>query len=189
MSSVNNAALLLIDIQKGLDESAFYGGNRNNPDAEKNAAALLAQWRNLGLPIFHIMHRSQNPESPLHASKPGFVIKESVKPLPEEPVIVKDVNSAFIGTDLLERLQKDNISTVVIAGLTTNHCVSSSARMASNLGLKTYVISDATATFDSTSIDGKIIQAEMMHQTALASLQNEFATITDTAGILTHLKS
>ena len=185
MASFAHAALLLIDIQDGLDEWEYYGGNRNNPNAERNAAVLLADWRTRGLPVFHVMHSSQNTESPLHASKPGFRIKQIVKPLPEEPVLVKKVNSAFMGTDLLDQIQKAGISTVVIAGLTTNHCISSSARMAANLGLKTFVISDATATFDRASLDGNIIESEMMHQTALASLQHEFATIMDTQGLLT----
>ena len=189
MSFVTPPALLLIDIQKGLDECEFYGGKRNNPNAEENAAALLAHWRSRKLPVFHVMHSSQNPESPLHHSKSGFEIKEIVKPLAEEPVIVKDVNSAFIGTDLLDQLQKVGASTVVIVGLTTNHCISSSARMSANLGLKTIVISDATATFDRTSINGQTIEAEMMHQTALASLQHEFATIMDSQELLTRLEN
>ncbi|MBT8205135.1 MAG: cysteine hydrolase [Eudoraea sp.] len=184
-----NAALLLIDIQKGLDEVAFYGGGRNNPGAEQQAAALLDRWRSLGLPIFHIRHSSQNPDSPLHASKNGFSIKEAVKPLNGEPVITKNVNSAFIGTDLLELLKQVPTQTVVLAGLTTNHCVSSTARMAGNLGLQTFVVSDAVAAFDNRDLNGKHLDAELMHQTALASIQEEFATVTDTDHILSLLKT
>ena len=182
-------ALLLIDIQKGLDEVDFYGGSRNNPQAEKQAAALLARWRSLGLPVFHIRHSSQNPDSPLHASKKGFAIKEEVNPREGEPVITKNVNSAFIGTDLLDLLKQVPTRTVVLAGLTTNHCVSSTARMAGNLGLKTYVVSDAVAAFDNKDLNGNRLDAELMHQTALASMQEEFATVTDTNHILSLLKT
>ena len=106
-----NPALLLIDIQKGLDVEEFYGGGRNNPFAENNAAQILTRWRKLELPIFHIRHSSQNPNSPLHKSHLGFEIKDEVKPDNNEPVITKDVNSAFIGTDLKERLDKAAIIT------------------------------------------------------------------------------
>ncbi|MBT8320887.1 MAG: cysteine hydrolase [Eudoraea sp.] len=181
------AALLLIDIQNGLDESAFYGGQRNNPKAEQQAATLLAKWRTLSLPIFHVRHSSQNQDSPLHASKTGFAIKEIVKPLESESVITKNVNSAFIGTDLLELLKKIPTQTVVIVGLTTNHCISSTARMAGNLGLQTYVVADAVAAFDSQDLNGNPLPAELMHQTALASIQKEFATVTDTVDILSLL--
>lgn len=181
------AALLLIDIQKGLDESAFYGGNRNNPEAEQQAANLLDKWRKLGLPVIHVRHSSQNPNSPLFASKPGFAIKDVVKPLEKESVITKNVNSAFIGTDLLHLLKKVPTQTVVIVGLTTNHCISSTARMAGNLGLQTFVVSDAVAAFESQDLKGNKLSAELMHQTALASLQKEFATVIDTVGIISLL--
>lgn len=173
-------ALLLVDIQKGLDDEAYYGGNRNNPDAEVNAQRILVRWRALGLPIFHVQHSSQNPASPLHKSNPGFAIKDEVKPVPGEPVLVKNVNSAFIGTGLKERLDQADIKTVVIVGLTTNHCVSTTARMAGNYGYQTILVADATATFDRVGINGEKYDAETMHLTSLASLNDEFAEVVNT---------
>lgn len=180
-------ALLLIDIQYGLDDWDFYGGNRNNPQAEENASKLLHQWRVLKLPIFHVKHSSLNPESPLHASKAGFAIKKKVLPTAEEPIIVKNVNSAFIGTDLEVQLKALEISTLVIVGLTTNHCISTSVRMAANLGFETYLIGDATATFDRTGVKGEKFDSELIHQTTLASLNEEFATVMDTNQLLSSL--
>ena len=173
-------ALLLIDIQKGLNNEAYYGGNRNNPRAEANARRILDQWRKLSLPVFHVQHSSQNSESPLHASKPGFAVQKIVQPLPGEPVLVKHVNSAFIGTDLKERLDQLGIKTLVMVGLTTNHCVSTTARMAANYGYRVILISDATATFDRVGINGEKYDAETMHLTSLASLNHEFAEVVDT---------
>ncbi|HFA49732.1 MAG TPA: cysteine hydrolase [Bacteroidetes bacterium] len=173
----NNPALILIDIQKGLDDEAYYGGNRNNKDAEKKAAHILHKWRELKLPIFHIQHSSPNPESRLHISRAGFAIKDEVKPISGEVLIVKNTNSAFIGTGLKERLNKEYINTVIIVGLTTNHCVSSSARMANNYGFETILISDATATFDRVGINGETYSSEIIHLTTLASLKDEFAEI------------
>ena len=179
-----NPALLLIDLQKGLDHQAYYGGNRNNPDAESNARRILERWRELNLPVFHVQHSSQNPASPLHASKPGFAIKEEVKPVTGEPVLVKNVNSAFIGTDLKERLDEAGIDTLIIVGLTTNHCVSTTVRMAGNYGYQTILISDATAAFDTVGINGEKYDAETIHLTSLASLNHEFATVVDTEDLL-----
>lgn len=179
-----NPALVLIDIQKGMDEEEYWGGNRNNPDAEAKAAQILDRWRILGLPIFHVQHSSQNPQSKLHHTHPGFAIKDEVKPLPNEPVIIKNVNSAFIGTDLQERLERKGIHTLVIVGLTTNHCVSTTTRMAGNLGFETFLIADATATFDRLGIKGEHYSAETIHLTSLASLREEFAEIMDTDQLL-----
>jgi nicotinamidase-related amidase len=181
---LNTPALLLIDIQKGLDDLEFYGGERNNPDAEHNAGLILEFWRKNKWPLFHIKHCSITPGSPLTEGLPGNEIKDEVKPAQGEPVIKKNVNSAFIGTDLRERLDKQQIHTVVIVGLTTQHCVSSTTRMAGNFGYDTVVVADATAAFKSTGINGESISAQLVHDVSLATLNKEFAEVLSTRNIL-----
>ena len=176
-------ALLLIDVQQGFAQEDFFGGNRNNP-AEAHCGQLLAAWRARGLPIFHVRHSSQNPHSPLHASSSGFQFCAQVQPQGDEPVITKTVNSAFIGTNLKERLDALGITTLVIAGITTNHCVSTSVRMAGNYGFAVYCAHDACACFDRTGILGEHYPAETIHLTALANLHGEFAQVASTAHIL-----
>lgn len=172
-----NPALILIDIQKGFLDEDYWGGNRNNKNAEQICGLILKEWRKLNLPIFHIQHSSENPASKLHNTNSGFNFNENVCPLNNEPVIVKNVNSAFIGTDFKEKLDYQNINTLVIVGLTTNHCVSTTARMAGNYGYDTYLISDATAAFDQIGINGEKYDAELIHLTSLANLNDEFATV------------
>ena len=182
-----NPALLLVDIQKGLDNEAFYGGNRNNKNAEDKMEAILIKWRQLQLPVYHVQHSSTNPASPLHASKPGFAIKERVMPIEGEPLFVKNVNSAFIGTDLEKHLRKDGVEKLVVIGLTTNHCISTTVRMAGNLGFETLLISDATATFDRKGLNGEHYDSETIHQTTLASLHEEFAEVISSKDLLERL--
>ena len=173
-------ALLLVDIQKGFDNIEYWGGQRNNPDAEGNMSHILQLWRANDLPIFHIQHCSSNPGSILHETNPGNAFKDQVKPIGSEPIIKKKVNSAFIGTDLKERLNRLDIIKLVIVGLTTDHCISTTTRMAGNFGFDTFLVSDATATFNKKGIGGEDYSAELIHATALASLNNEFATIVTT---------
>jgi nicotinamidase-related amidase len=180
MTNQNKPALILIDFQKGFEDIEYWGGHRNNPDAETNAGKLLNFWRQNKLPVFHIKHCSSNPESRLAEGKTGNEFNDIVKPRMDETIIKKNVNSAFIGTDLQTQLDKAGIKTLVIAGLTTDHCISTSVRMAGNYGYETYVIADATATFDKTGVNGARYSAELIHETALASLNNEFATVIDT---------
>nr|WP_321486085.1 cysteine hydrolase family protein [uncultured Draconibacterium sp.] len=175
-----NAALILIDFQKGFEQGEYLDKNRNNKDAEKNASIILNKWRELNLPVFHIIHSSINQNSRFHESHSGFEIKDEVKPISGEPVIKKNVHSAFIGTDLKERLEKQGINSLVIIGMTTNHCVSTSTRMAGDYGFDTFLISDATATFDRIGINGENFSAEIIHQTALANLNNDFAKVINT---------
>jgi nicotinamidase-related amidase len=181
---LNTPALLLIDIQKGLDDLEFYGGERNNPEAERNAGLILEYWRKNKWPLFHVQHCSITPGSPLTEGLPGNEHKEEVKPLSGEPVIKKNVNSAFIGTDLRERLDAQGIHTVVIVGLTTQHCVSSTTRMAGNYGYDTVVVSDATAAFRSKGLNGETIPAQLVHDVSLATLNREFAEVLSTRDIL-----
>lgn len=178
---MKDTALVLIDIQQGFDNPKW--GKRNNPRAEEKAAVLLNFFRKHKLPLYHIQHLSTEENSPLRPEKSGSKIKSLVKPKTGETLITKNVNSAFIGTDLKQRLEKDGIRTVVFAGLTTDHCVSTTARMAGNYGFKAIVISDATATFDRT-FKGKHFSARQMHEIALASLNNEFAAIMTTKELL-----
>ncbi|HEV8082209.1 MAG TPA: cysteine hydrolase family protein [Chitinophagaceae bacterium] len=179
-TKTDKPALILIDIQKGFENIEYWGGQRNNPDAEENASKLLRLWRENNLPIFHIKHCSSSPTSPLNETNKGNEFNDLVKPISNEPVIKKNVNSAFIGTDLQEKLINLNITKLVIVGLTTDHCVSTTTRMAGNLGFDTYLVSDATATFNKKGLQGKNYSAELIHDTTLASLNEEFATIVTT---------
>jgi nicotinamidase-related amidase len=179
-TKLENPALLLIDIQKGFENIAYWGGQRNNPDAELRASELLQIWRAHHLPVYHIQHCSSNPTSPLHETNVGNAFNDLVTPIVGEPVIQKNVNSAFIGTNLQTQLDNAKIVTLVIVGLTTDHCISTTTRMAGNLGYETYLVSDATATFNKKGFDGQQYAAELIHETALASLHKEFATIVTT---------
>ena len=176
--------LLLIDIQQAFNDEEYWGGTRNNPEAEENAKRLLDYWREHGLPLFHIQHISKNPDAKHGLNSPGHFFKEIVKPMPGEIIIQKSVNSSFIGTDLKEQLDKKNLNTLVIVGLTTDHCVSTTTRMAGNYGYETYLVSDATATFGKKGIHGEYYDGEMMHRTALAQLNEEFAAILSTQNVI-----
>jgi len=183
----NNPALLIIDVQKGLAEASL--GLRNNPDAEANIAALLGVWRKLGRPIIHIRHCSVEPESPLRPDLPGNAYKDEVQPLPGEKEFTKTVNSAFIGTGLEQYLRRASISALVIVGLTTDHCVSASTRMASDLGFDVTLINDATAAFGRLGYDGVHYSAEDIHRVNLVSLDGEFCELRSTAEVLTTIPS
>jgi nicotinamidase-related amidase len=182
----NNAALILIDVQIAFDDPRM--GKRNNPRAEANIARLLAAWRESGRPIIHVRHDSVEPQSMLRPGLPGNEIKPEAKPRDGEPVIGKHVNSAFIGTDLEQRLRNAKQNSVVIVGLTTDHCVSTTARMAGNLGFKTVVVADATAAFERKGFDGAVVPAEEIYRGALASLHGEFAEVVTTEQVLAGLQ-
>lgn len=177
-----NAVLLLVDVQKGFEEPVW--GERNNPQAEANIVRLLEAWRASQRPIFHVQHLSLSPNSPLQAMLPGSALKDEVTPQPGELLFQKHANSAFVGTDLEQQLRQRGYDTLVIVGLTTPHCVSTTTRMAGNLGFHTFVVADATAAFDLTGPDGRHYSAEEIHAVSLATLHEEFATVVETEVVL-----
>jgi nicotinamidase-related amidase len=177
-----NAALVVIDVQQGFDLLRW--GARNNLEAEGNIARLLSAWRTTGHPVIHVHHESSSPTGAFRKGGPGVLTKPEAMPEEGERLYWKAVNSAFIGTSLEADLRQDGISTLVIVGLTTNHCVSTTARMAGNLGFKTFVVSDGTATFERVGLDGRVRTADEVHAAALSDIHEEFATVVKTSAIL-----
>ena len=175
MRITDNTALLIVDVQQGFDEPCW--GSRNNPSAEQNIANLLKTWRRTKRPVIHVQHMSVMPNSPLRPNQPGNAFKPEASPHPGEHIFQKNVKSAFIGTNLEAYLRKNDITDLIIVGITTDHCVSTTTRMAANLGFTAVVVADATATFERVGPDGEHYSAEQMHRLALASLHGEFATI------------
>ena len=184
----SSTALIIVDVQRAFDEWEAAGKRRNNPDAVARIVDLLAAFREHRAPLFHIRHEGSRPTSSFRPGSTGFAVKDEARERDGEPVIVKRVNSAFIGTDLESRLRAANISRVVICGATTNHCVETTTRMAGNLGFDTHLVRDATWTFDRVGPDGDAHAAEDIHAMTLANLNGEFARIVTTAEAIADLR-
>ena len=63
--------LICVDIQMGFLEEEYWGGGRNNRDAEIICSAIIEKWRKIELEIIHIRHSSTNPSSKLHKDNEG----------------------------------------------------------------------------------------------------------------------
>jgi nicotinamidase-related amidase len=180
-----NAVLIIIDLQKAIDHPSW--GRRNNPQAEINIARLLSRWRETQRPIVHVRHLSTQSNSTYHPGQEGCDFKEVVLPKANETIVDKQVNCAFIGTDLEKWLRINRYQILVVTGVITNNSVEATVRVAGNLGFDTYVISDATATFDKLDLERKLHLAEDVHALSLANMHGEYATVVDTETILSGL--
>jgi nicotinamidase-related amidase len=176
------SALIPIDVQQAFDLPAS-----GNPAMEANGLRLLEAWRAAGLPLIHVRHDSVKPGSPFTPGLPGNALRPGFEPQGDEPLVTKSVNAAFIGTDLDLRLRRMGVEQVVLFGLTTDMCVSTTARVAANLGYRTVVVGDATASFDLVDTDGRAISAVDLQRAHLATLHAEFATVVTTAAVVSAL--
>ncbi|MET7365238.1 cysteine hydrolase family protein [Streptomyces sp. NPDC005566] len=153
MEIAGNAALVVVDVQQGFEEEAYWGP-RNNPDADRNIAGLIDVWQASGRPVVFVRHDSTEPGSPLRVGRPGNAFKEYVeerrgKGSGAELFLTKSVNSAFYGTpDLDAWLREAGVRQIVVAGIQTNMCAETTARMGGNLGYEVFFAFDATYTFD-----------------------------------------
>jgi nicotinamidase-related amidase len=177
-----NAALIVIDVQKAIDHPSW--GVRNNPQAERNMAALLKAWRATGRPIYHVRHDSLEPASHYRPGQPGNEFKPEVQPLGGEVVISKRTNSAFIRTDLESRLRAAGQQLLVVTGVITNNSVEATVRMAGNLGFDTYLVEDAVFTFGRNDWNGVARTASEVHAMSLANLDGEYCSVITTQSVL-----
>jgi nicotinamidase-related amidase len=172
-------ALLLIDVQVGVDVLSHWGGptgRRNNPDAENKMLQLLATWRAAKLQVAFTRHDSREAASPLKFSLPTGAQKPGFEPSAGEIVVEKDVNSGFIGTSLEVQLRRAGISRLVIVGFFTNFCVETTTRMAGNLGFDTYLVDDCCSSSNRVGPDGIDRDPELVHAMTVANLHGEFCT-------------
>ena len=190
MDIAENAALVVVDVQKGFDEADFWG-RRNNPGADDNIASLIDVWQASGRPVVFVRHDSVKPDSPLRAGYEGngfkaYVEERRGKGAGAELFLTKTVNSAFYGTpDLDAWLKAEGVGQFVVAGIQTNMCVETTARMGGNLGYDVVVAYDATYTFDLAGPFGWRRTADEVGQASAVSLHGGgFARVVTTAEVV-----
>jgi ureidoacrylate peracid hydrolase len=114
-----------------------------------------ADYRDAGVRVREILPNTITTES-LAAGSWDVEIVDALAPSGDDIVIDKNRPSAFIGTSLDLMLRGQGITSVVICGITTNICVESTARDASQFDYRTFVVSDATAEMEQSRHDHAI---------------------------------
>ena len=185
MPDLQKTALLVIDVQRAFADAEYFPpATRNNPECEANVAALISAWREAGGPLVYVRHDSVEPGSPLAPGLPGNAFQDVVSGEPDL-LVTKHVNSAFYGDpDLHGWLGERGIASIAVCGITTNHCVETTARMGANLGYEVLFAIDATHTFDRTGPDGAVLSADELARATATSLHGEFATVVRTKGLV-----
>lgn len=183
----DDAALLLIDVQKGVNVLSHWGGptgRMNNPACHENLVTLLNGFRGAGRRAAFTRHDSREADSPLKFSLPTGEQLPGLEVAPGDIVVEKDVNSGFIGTSLEIDLRRAGIRRLIVAGYFTNFCVETTVRMAGNMGFDVYLVHDACATCNRIDLNGTDHDPELVHDLAVASMHGEFCTAITTAAAI-----
>ena len=181
--TLSGVALVVVDVQRGFDDSDFWGP-RDNPECDANIAALVEAWSAAGRPLVYVQHASADPASPLHPDSPGHAFKDYLTATPDL-LVTKSVNSSFHGSpDLDAWLREHDVEGLVVCGITTNHCCETTARVGGNLGHRVLFAIDATHTFDRVGPDGRTLPADLVARVTAANLHGEFAEVVTTADLL-----
>ena len=175
-AGLKQSALIMVDCQNTYRHGVMQ--LTNIEPAILEAKKLLEMARDLNVPIIHIQHDA-GVGSPYDVSAEIGAISAEVAPKNGEDVIVKNYPNAFIATDLEAKLKALGIENVVLAGFMTHVCINSTARGAFNLGFKPTVVASACATRSLIGAQGKIIDAQTMHEAALAAVRDLFAVVVD----------
>ncbi|WP_294238164.1 hydrolase [uncultured Sphingomonas sp.] len=146
-------ALILIDLQRGI--LPYAGGPRSGEEVVATAKTLADRFRASGAPVV-LVHVGFTPETmpsqtvdrpslPAEGTPPAF--SELVPDLrqPGDIVVLKHHWGAFTGTDMDLQLRRRGVRTVVIAGISTNMGVESTARSAWELSYDVVIAEDACA--------------------------------------------
>ncbi|KAH8918131.1 Isochorismatase hydrolase [Atractiella rhizophila] len=210
LKGLDSVALLVIDAQKAFTSpECTHTFSLPWPTFNNNCSALLSHFRSLKLPIVHVHHHSDtNPKSYLHHSKTQNIQPlDCVKPLDEEPTLVKHSKSSGFyasltnavsgleqGTKLKEVLLALGIKNLILIGISSTHCVSTTARQAVDETFKVWLVDDACLTFGGpvacpgvhvgNGKDGSEWTAETKHRVEMAILQEEFGRVVQTKDVL-----
>lgn len=178
-----STALIVIDVQRGFDDEKYWGP-RNNPACEDNIVRLIDAWREREWPIVFVKHNSTTPASPLAPGSPGNDLKSMIVGDPDL-LVEKQVHSAFYGSpDLRAWLDSHGIGNVAIAGIQTNMCCETTARMASDLGYRLQFVEDATQTFDLEDANGVVSSADDIAKYTTLTIAADFGLVSTTSDLI-----
>lgn len=175
-------ALIVIDFQ-----NEYFSGKMPIPDGKKaldNTRLLVNFAHQNQMPVYFVRHLGP-ADGPLFAEGSKFAeFHQDLQPGKADKVITKATPSSFVGTDLDKQLKQHGIKTLIVTGLMTHMCVSSTARDAVPLGYEVIIPEDATATRDLATWNNAVVDHKTLQKVSLAGVADVFAEIKTTRQVL-----
>lgn len=179
-------ALIVIDFQM----EYFAGpvpGKLLIPDGQAamaQAQRLIAFADSHRMPVFHIQHLGHAGDTLFAKDGVHSEIHPDIKPAPHHALVQKGSASSFVNTELHQQLQARGVKALLVCGLMTHNCISSTVRDARPLGYQTIVAGDACATRAIVAWDGGVLAHADLHRATLTGLSDGFAEVMKTGRII-----
>ncbi|MEO0376465.1 MAG: isochorismatase family cysteine hydrolase [Cyanobacteria bacterium P01_A01_bin.17] len=136
----------------------IYTRESHHPDGSDLSPSKRLRYQNAGYPVGSAGKLGRF----LVQGETGTEILDELQPAPQDWVLDKPAQSAFVGTELEEGLRSRTITHLLITGVTTQCCVLGTYRQASDLGFYALLLEDCCAAFN-----------EAEHQAAVDVLLSE----------------
>ena len=142
--------LLVIDMQKGLLVDELY----NRDKIIDNILKLINKARKTNNEVIYFKHDAGSG-SGLSTGDDAFEISEEVKPLENEKVFIKTINSCFSNTIFSKYLEESSDKDLMILGLQTEFCIDATIKSAYEKGYNVFIPLNTNSTFDNDIIKAK----------------------------------
>lgn len=137
-------ALLVIDIQDSFKAMPRWQ-HRNNPAFEANVLRLIDLFHADDEPVFYFLHSDEDEH--FKVDRPDYRLMDFLAPRSDEPILHKTSRNCFTSTNLLQHLLRLHVGRVTIAGIQTEQCCETTARIAADMGFEVDFVTEATLTF------------------------------------------
>ena len=180
------SALLVIDAQDSFKAGARWL-QRNNPDFERNTAELIRLYRGAGLPVIFFLHADEDEH--FSQESPHFKLMDFIDRREDEPLVVKTTRNCFTSTNLGPMLIERGVRRIAIAGIQTEQCCETTARVGADLGYAVDFITEATLTFPIPNWDrpGETLGVDAIAERTEYALRRRFARIATVADLAREL--
>ena len=173
-----STALLVIDVQDSFRLLPSWAGI-SAPDIVQRAGRLVDHARARGDQLVWVLHSAPGSGGPFDPETGMVTLQPGLEARDGDVMVTKTSHSAFTTTNLARELTRRGARRLRLAGIRTEQCVETTARLAGDMGYEVEVVIDATATHSLALADGSgVLSAEEVVARTAAALSGRFATIT-----------
>ena len=142
--------LLVIDMQKGIVDEDLYAYDT----FMDRTVRLIDAARKNNVEVVFVQHDA-GKGSGLSVGDEAFEIIDRIRPMQDEKVFVKTINSCFGNKDFKQYLKSREDKRLMIVGLQTNYCIDATVKSAFERGYEVIIPEGTNSTFDNDYMTGE----------------------------------